>query len=172
MWRSSPSIWLFHLVTTTLIVGYSRNLVQNYMLPSGVRPATIMSAACECFPTYLTYAPPSEQRKTICDLVHFAITVKYWYTILKSIPNGVIGIFHWHNSSGRTMALGSTQALTEMSTRGISWGWRWPVHKADKLTTFMYRLSWSLGASTPWNPQGLSRSVMGLLYLYTIFQLY
>ena len=25
-----------------------------------------------------------------------------------SIPDGVIGIFHWRNPSGRTMALGST----------------------------------------------------------------
>jgi hypothetical protein len=39
-----------------------------------------------------------------------------------SIPDGVIGIFHWHNPFGRTMALGSTQSLTEMSTRNISWG--------------------------------------------------
>jgi hypothetical protein len=39
-----------------------------------------------------------------------------------SIPDGVIGIFHWHNPSGRTMALGSTQTLTEMSTRNISFG--------------------------------------------------
>jgi hypothetical protein len=39
-----------------------------------------------------------------------------------SIPDGIIGIFHWHNPSDRTMALGSTQPLTEMSTRGISWG--------------------------------------------------
>ena len=30
-----------------------------------------------------------------------------------SIPDGVIGIFHWHNPSDRTMALGSTQHLTE-----------------------------------------------------------
>ena len=30
-----------------------------------------------------------------------------------SIPDGVIGIFHWHNPSDRTMALGSTQPLTE-----------------------------------------------------------
>jgi len=28
---------------------------------------------------------------------------------------------HW-NSSGRTMALGSTQFLTEMSTSDVSWG--------------------------------------------------
>ena len=30
----------------------------------------------------------------------------------------------------------------------------------------MRRLSWNLGASTSWNPLGLSRPVMGLLYLY------
>ena len=29
----------------------------------------------------------------------------------------------------------------------------------------MCRLSWNLGALTSWNPQGLSRPVMGLLYL-------
>ena len=39
-----------------------------------------------------------------------------------SIPTGVIGIFHWHNPSYGTMALGLTQPLTEMSTRSISWG--------------------------------------------------
>jgi hypothetical protein len=35
-----------------------------------------------------------------------------------SIPDGVIDI----NSSDRTMALESSQPLTEMSTRSISWG--------------------------------------------------
>jgi hypothetical protein len=39
-----------------------------------------------------------------------------------SIPDGVTEIFHWHNRFGRTMALGSTQPLTEMRTRNISWG--------------------------------------------------
>jgi len=39
-----------------------------------------------------------------------------------SIPDGVTGIVHWHNPSGRIMVLGSTQSLTEMSTRNISWG--------------------------------------------------
>jgi len=32
--------------------------------------------------------------------------------------------FSFHNPSGGTMALGSTQPLTEMSTRNISWGVR------------------------------------------------
>jgi hypothetical protein len=39
-----------------------------------------------------------------------------------SIPAGVIGIFHWHIPSDRSMALGTTQLLTEMSTRSIFWG--------------------------------------------------
>jgi hypothetical protein len=39
-----------------------------------------------------------------------------------SIPNCVTGISHWHNPSGRTIALGLTQPLTEISTRNISWG--------------------------------------------------
>jgi hypothetical protein len=34
-----------------------------------------------------------------------------------SIPDGVIGIFHWHKPSCHTMALGLTQPLTEMSKR-------------------------------------------------------
>ena len=38
------------------------------------------------------------------------------------IPDVVIGIFHSYNPSGCTMALGSTQSLTEMSTRNISLG--------------------------------------------------
>ena len=39
-----------------------------------------------------------------------------------SIPEGFVGIFHWHDASGRTMGLGFIQPLTEMSTRNISWG--------------------------------------------------
>jgi hypothetical protein len=85
-----------------------------------------------------------------------------------SIPDGITGIFHWYNSSGSTIALGLNQPLTEMITRNISGGggglWR-SVRRADNLTTVMCRLSWNLGASTSWNPQGLPRPVMGLLYL-------
>jgi hypothetical protein len=38
------------------------------------------------------------------------------------IPDGVITIFHRHNPFGRTMALRSTQPLTEMSTANIGLG--------------------------------------------------
>jgi hypothetical protein len=39
-----------------------------------------------------------------------------------SMQDGVTGIFHSHNPSGRTMALGSTQPLTEIRNRNIFWG--------------------------------------------------
>jgi hypothetical protein len=39
-----------------------------------------------------------------------------------SIPDDVIGFFNWPNPSSRIMALGSTQSLTEMSTRNLPGG--------------------------------------------------
>jgi hypothetical protein len=50
--------------------------------------------------------------------LHFATTRK----AASSIPDGVIGIFHWHDLSGSNMALGLTQPSTEISIRNISWG--------------------------------------------------
>ena len=63
------------------------------------------------------------------------------------------------------MALGSTQPLTEMSTRSISWG---KGGRCVRLTTYhhLVLLSRNLGTLTSWNLLGLSRPVMGLLYLY------
>jgi hypothetical protein len=67
------------------------------------------------------------------------------------------------------MVLGSTQPLTDLSTRNLFWGVKAAgATRADNLTTFMCRLSRNLGASTYWNPNGLSRPVMGLLYLYLL----
>ena len=37
------------------------------------------------------------------------------YNIYFKFPDGVFGIFHWHNPSGRTVALRSTRPVTEMS---------------------------------------------------------
>jgi hypothetical protein len=51
-------------------------------------------------------------------LRHFATSRKF----SSSIPGVVVGMFHWHNSSGRNMALGSKWYLTKMSTRNILGG--------------------------------------------------
>jgi hypothetical protein len=63
------------------------------------------------------------------------------------------------------MALGSTRPLTEISTRRT-----WRVNAAGAYgwqpTTFMCRLSRNRGASTSWNPLGLARPVMGLIFFF------
>jgi len=63
------------------------------------------------------------------------------------------------------MTLGSTQPLTEMSTRSISWV---KGGRCVRLTTYYHPvpLSRNQGTLTSWNPLGLSRPVMGLPYLY------
>ena len=57
-----------------------------------------------------------------------------------SLRDGVIGIFHWPNPSVRTVALESTQRLTEKSTRDISWGYRWTMGRFGDVATFLCRL--------------------------------
>jgi len=65
------------------------------------------------------------------------------------------------------MALGSTQPLTEMSTRSISWVERQPVHKSDTLppSCAIVKNSGSLNFLEPSAPP---RPVTGLLYLYLL----
>jgi hypothetical protein len=48
--------------------------------------------------------------------------ITFHIQVAGSIPNGVMEFFIDINPSDRTMALGSTQFLTEMSTGNISWG--------------------------------------------------
>jgi hypothetical protein len=51
---------------------------------------------------------------------------------LVQVPDEV-DFFSLPNFSSRTMALGSTQSLTEMSTRNLRGGKKEPAHKADNL---------------------------------------
>jgi len=80
-----------------------------------------------------------------------------------SIPDGFIGIFHRHNPSDRTMALGSTQPLPG----------GFPGGKCGRylgLTTLPLPvpLTRNMGTLTTWKPLGHSRPVTGLLYLYLV----
>jgi hypothetical protein len=51
-----------------------------------------------------------------------------------SIPDQVIVFFNGPNPSSHTMALGSTQPLTEKSARNLPGGKGRPARKADNLT--------------------------------------
>jgi hypothetical protein len=65
------------------------------------------------------------------------------------------------------MALGSTQPLTEMSTRNIPGGKGRLARGADNLTAICEPICLeSVGASTSHNPMGLHDLLQGYLYLY------
>jgi hypothetical protein len=62
--------------------------------------------------------------------MHYAARQK----VAGSIPDEATGFFNVPNPASRTMALGSTQPLTEMSTRNCLGGKVRPARKADNLT--------------------------------------
>jgi hypothetical protein len=66
-------------------------------------------------------------------LRHYATSRK----VAGSIPNEVTGYFNSLNPSSRTVALGSIQPLTEMSTRDLPGGKGRPARKADNLTAIL-----------------------------------
>jgi hypothetical protein len=49
------------------------------------------------------------------------------------VPMRSLDFFNWPNPSGRTMALGSTQPLTEMIPGDFLGGKWWPAHETDNL---------------------------------------
>jgi hypothetical protein len=59
------------------------------------------------------------------------------------------------NSFSCTMALGSTQPLTEMSTRNLSGGNKRPARRADNLPPSVCRMSGNVEALKSRNPKGL-----------------
>jgi len=153
--------------------------MKNPLTPTGIEPATFRFVA-----QHLNHCATAVPASTLCCriiLVQLTFGGTWWRSWLRHratrrktagfIPSGVAGIFHWHNPYGRTMALGSTEPLTEMSTWNISWRWGGGGKGGGGVgltTPSMCRLFWNLRASNSWNPQGLSRPVMRLLYFYSL----
>ena len=91
--------------------------------------------------------------------------LRYNRKVAGSIPDGLIGILHWYNSSGRTMALGLTQPLTEINTKNISWG---KGGRCVRLTTFPPSCADCLEIWEP-QPPGTLRACPGLWWDYFTF---
>ena len=113
-----PNIWTYSGAHSTSwsVATWCTFLVGGLNM-SGLHVAhlSVLSSLCQ-----LAYPTVIKRRGTWWHswLRHCATSQK----VAGSVCDGVTGIFHWHYPSGCTMALGSTQPLTEMSTRNISWG--------------------------------------------------
>ena len=55
-------------------------------------------------------------------MVQLVEAQRYKPQVACSILDGAIGILHRINLSGRTVSLRSTQTLTEVSTKDLTWG--------------------------------------------------
>jgi hypothetical protein len=78
------------------------------------------------------------------SLLHCATSRK----VAGSIPDDIIGFLNLPNPSSRTIALGSTQPLTEMSTSNLPGGKRRPAGRRVRptiLPSSVSRLSGNLG---------------------------
>jgi hypothetical protein len=118
---------------------HGHNDVRSWATLSGM--VTAIASPCQCRDRYLLFFIAYSSKtcsftlRTDCKLKLWDSSTVWgtqWCSWLRHcttsqkvtglIPDGVIGFFHWHNPSGRTMALGSTQPLTVMCTRNVSWG--------------------------------------------------
>jgi hypothetical protein len=103
--------------------------------------------------------------------------ISFWGTLLRSwlryyatsrkavgsVPDEVIEFFKLPKPSRRTMALGSTQPSTEMSTRNLPAGKGQPGHKAGNLTAICWAICLeNAGASTSHNTMGLHLPFTGI----------
>jgi hypothetical protein len=74
-----------------------------------------------------------------------------WGTMLQAGRSPVrvpyeVDFFNLHNLSSHTMALGSTQPLTKMSTRNLPGGKKWPACRADNIAAIYEMKVWKCGS--------------------------
>jgi hypothetical protein len=96
----------------------------------------VTSSRMWCCPVWQNFTDVSEER-TLSVLTTGGIHLRHYATIrnvASSIPDEVIGFFNWPHPSSRTMAVGLTQPLTEMSTRNLTGSRGQSARKADILT--------------------------------------
>jgi hypothetical protein len=114
----------------------------------------------------------SSTQNSTCHSTHWCSWWRHYATnrkVVISIPDEVTGIFNLGDHSGCTMALGSTQPLTEISTRNLPGRKRRPARKADNFTADCLE---NVGASTCHNPVGLHDLLQGLFNFFFTLVLY
>jgi hypothetical protein len=80
--------------------------------------------------------------------------LRYYATsreVASSIPDEVITFFNWPNPSSCTMAMGSIQPLTEMSTRNLPGGKGRPARGANNFTAISESTVYKM-----WEPRRLT----------------
>jgi hypothetical protein len=123
----------------------------TYVFWNGIFSAA--RAAVHCSPLPLTYHSWFR---------HYATSRK----VAGWIPDEVIGFLNWRNPSSRTMALGSTQSLTETSIRNIPGDKRRPARLT--ISPLCADCLGNVGASTSHSPMDLRDLLQGQIYPFVL----
>jgi len=97
-WFLSKSNWINFIYAK---YPYYCLFFQDVCSSQGFRPKIV--SVCHVFHLYCMCYPPSHNFVTLVDC--WGLSATSW-KVAGSIPDGFIGIFHWHNPSGRTITLG------------------------------------------------------------------
>jgi len=96
--------------------------------------------------------------RRVCNTGGMILTGEGISTATKNLYN-----FHFVHQKLRGNGWGSIRGTCSewSATNRLSRG------KADKLTNFIYRFSWNVGASTSWNPQGTDQTCTAIALFHT-----
>jgi hypothetical protein len=134
------------------LILYPINAIGFSIVPD-LRPDLALSSSISCV---LFYGKGTRRRSW---LLHYATSRQ----VAGSIPDEVIGFFNWPNPSSRTMALGLSQPLTEMSIRNLPDGKeRSGVVRLRTLLPSVSRLSSRCGSLDVSHSNGSLRPVTGI----------
>jgi hypothetical protein len=98
---------------------------------------TVFLSVFACCNVWSRHDNPTRARGSVVD----------WGTMPVRVPDEV-DFFNLPNPSSRTMALGSTQPLTEMSTRNLPGGKKRPARRADNLCRHLWAECLNMWEST------------------------
>jgi hypothetical protein len=130
--RTSPIRPVYPILLDSIIVIILANN-EHYVVPPSLLLLPIPNIPLSTlFSNVLTLC--SLLRKETKFHTHTRGSVVGWGRSRVHYPMRSLDIFSWPNPSSSTMALRSTQPLTEMSTRNLPLGIGRPARKADNLT--------------------------------------
>jgi hypothetical protein len=142
-------------------VGKWRPCTGSYIVPLSLRPLLLYSRGAQNIVVQLYISGLFHKFAIVMCMLAGSSPVQ--------VPDEVYFFFNLPNPSSRTMALGSTQPLTEMSTRNFPGGKKRPALRADNLAAIYEPNVWKCANLNLPRPYGPPRPVTGINLLYLCY---
>jgi hypothetical protein len=153
-------LWSTVLINNHAIKAYEDWSYSFTILDLGTRRKWVVS---------LIHCPVYPEGKGFCMVAYLVEALCYKPEVRGFDSRWDYWIFNWPNSSSRTMALGSIQPLTEMSTRNLPGGKGRPTRKADNLTANCEPIVYKMWEPRPLTSQWASQATYRFLFTQCVW---